>query len=205
MRQFYHNIITEKSWQFLLELRKNYDFILIGGWAVFLYSHSLKSKDIDIIVDYSELAKLKEKNEIFKNERLKKYEMKTGEFDVDIYLPHYSDLGIDIEEIKKRTTNQEGFVLPELEILLMLKLYAWSSRRGSVKGQKDEIDIFSLAVLPEFDWQKYLDRVKTFCFENYSNSLIELIKKTKEIKEIKINQQKMSKIRKNILKFFTDR
>lgn len=201
MRQFYHNIITEKSWQFLLELRKNYDFILIGGWAVFLYSHSLKSKDIDIIVDYSELAKLKEKNEIFKNERLKKYEMKTGEFDVDIYLPHYSDLGIDIEEIKKRTANQEGFVLPELEILLMLKLYAWSSRRGSLKGQKDEIDIFSLAVLPEFDWQKYLDCVETFCFEKYNNSLIELIKKTKEIKELEINQQKMANIRKRIIGF----
>lgn len=201
MRQFYHDIITGKSWQFLLKLRKNYDFILIGGWAVFLYSHSLKSKDIDIIVDYSELAKLKEKNEIFKNERLKKYEMKTGEFDVDIYLPHYSDLGIDIEEIKKRTTNQEGFVLPELEILLMLKLYAWSSRRGSAKGQKDEIDIFSLAVLPEFDWQKYLDCVKTFCFENYNNFLIELIKKTKEIKELKINQQKMANIRKRIMGF----
>jgi hypothetical protein len=57
--QFYHEIITEKSFQFLQELKREYEFVLIGGWAVFLYSHSLKSKDIDIIVDYSELAKLK--------------------------------------------------------------------------------------------------------------------------------------------------
>ncbi|MFH1899829.1 MAG: hypothetical protein ABIJ83_00980 [Patescibacteria group bacterium] len=183
------------------ELRKNYQFILIGGWAVFLYSHALKSKDIDIIVDYSELAKLKEKNEIFKNERLKKYEMKIEEFDVDIYLPHYSSLGIDINKIKEKICLREGFQVPELEILLILKLYAWENRRGSVKGQKDEIDIFSLAILSDFNWLKYSGLIKEFDLEKYHRNFIVLIKKTREIKELKINEQKMSKIRKNILQF----
>ncbi|MBU3969100.1 hypothetical protein KJ991_02740 [Patescibacteria group bacterium] len=198
-QQFYHNIITEKSWQFLREFKKNRNFILIGGWAVFLYSRSLKSKDIDIIVDYNDLEKLKSEFDIFKNERLKKYEIKHGEFDVDIYLPHYSDLGVDIEKIEEKAVSREGFSVPEIEILLMLKLYAWGSRRGSVKGQKDELDIFSLAFLPEFNWQRYLDYTQIFHFENYNNFLIELIKKTKEIKELGINQQKMAKIRKRIL------
>jgi len=199
--QFYHNIITEKSWQFLREFKKNRNFILIGGWAVFLYSRSLKSRDIDIIVDYDDLGKLKSEFDIFKNERLKKYEIKQGEFDIDVYLPYYSDLGVDIEKIKAKAVSREGFLIPEIEILLMLKLYAWGSRRGSVKGQKDELDIFSLAFLSEFNWQKYLDNTRIFHFENYNNFLIELIKKTKEIKELGINQQKMAKIRKRILSF----
>lgn len=69
--QFYHNIITQKSFEFLQKLNQQYDFILIGGWAVFLYSHSIKSKDIDIILEYHNLARLKEKYDVFKNDRLK--------------------------------------------------------------------------------------------------------------------------------------
>lgn len=45
--QFYNEIITQKSFVFLQGLKKEYEFVLIGGWAVFLYSHGLKSKDID--------------------------------------------------------------------------------------------------------------------------------------------------------------
>ena len=39
--QYYHEIVTEKSFKFLQGLKKRYRFILIGGWAVFLYSRSL--------------------------------------------------------------------------------------------------------------------------------------------------------------------
>lgn len=38
---FYHNLITQKSWEVLKKLKAKYDFILIGGWAVFLYTKSL--------------------------------------------------------------------------------------------------------------------------------------------------------------------
>lgn len=202
MAEFYHNIITEKSFKLLQELRKNYDFILIGGWAVFLYSHSLKSKDINIIIDYPELAKTKEDYNVFKNDRLKKYEIKQGEIDVDIYLPYYSDLGIEVEKIRKRTVIREGFVLPEMETLLFLKLYAWQDRLGSVKGQKDEIDIFSLATLSEFNWQKYLEIIKEFGLEKEHQNFINLIKGTREVRMLGINEQKMSRIRKDILKIF---
>jgi len=66
---FYHNFITEKSWSVLLQLRKEYDFILIGGWAVFLYSQTLKSKDIDLVVEYEALEKLRNKLVVYKNDR----------------------------------------------------------------------------------------------------------------------------------------
>jgi len=201
--QFYHSIITEKSFKFLQEMKKKYDFILIGGWAVFLYSHSLKSKDIDIIVDYGELAKLKENHDVFKNDRLKKYEIKTGEFDVDVYLPHYSDLGIGVGEIERRTIVREGFRVPEIEILFLLKLYAYESRRGSAKGEKDELDIFSLLVLPEFDWSKYERLIGKLNFSKCHKRLLSLLKRTYRVKELGISDQKMAKIKKDIRKRFS--
>jgi hypothetical protein len=197
--QYYHEIITQKSFVFLQELRRQFEFVLIGGWAVFLYSHSLKSKDIDIIAGYSELAKMKEKYEVAKNERLSKYEIKTGEFDIDIYLGHYSDLGVDIADIGKNAVIKDGFLVPKLELLFLLKLFAWQNRRGSAKGQKDELDIFALAVLPEFDWNYYGQAVKKYKFEEHSRLFVEFLKATKEIKELAINRQKMAKLRKSIL------
>ena len=197
--QFYNDLTTQKSFAYLQKLNKKYKFILIGGWAVYLYSKSLKSKDIDIIIDYEVLAEIKEKNAVFKNERLRKYEIDAGNFDVDIYVPHYSELGIEIKAIKNNAVNQEGFSVPALEILLLMKLFAWHNRRGSSKGQKDELDIFSLALLPEFDWKKYLEFVKKFSFSEYSKEFINLLKNTHSIKELGINEQKMSKMRKIIL------
>lgn len=200
--EFYHNIITEKSFKVLQTLRKQFKFILIGGWAVFLYAHSLKSKDIDLIIDYDELNKLKENYEVFKNERLKKYELKLEGADVDIYLPHYSELGIDISRIQKSAVIREGFKIPKLEILFLLKLYAYNQRQGSLKGKKDEIDIFSLAFLPEFNWEEYKKFVNEFQFENYHQFFISLLKRTTNIPSLAINEQKMAKERKEIINKF---
>jgi len=199
--QYYHEIITEKSFKFLQELKNNHRFVLIGGWAVFLYSHSLKSKDIDIIIDYPELAKLRESYDVAKNDRLKKYEIKTGEFDVDIYLPHYSELGIDIEEIQKNSITKEGFIVPDLERLFLLKLFAFSQRRGSSKGQKDELDIFGLAVLPEFDWGKYRTLAADLNFEKYHDLFSDLLNKTVSVKELGLNEQKFAKVKREIKNF----
>jgi len=201
--QYYHELITEKSYKFLQNLKRDYQFILIGGWAVYLYTRSLKSKDIDIIVNYDELVKLRENFDVFKNDRLKKYEIKTGEFDIDIYLPRYSELGIDAQKIQKKSIAREGFVVPELEILFLLKLYAWGKRRGSAKGRKDELDIFSLAILPEFDWEKYAGYIAKYQLEETNRLFLDLIKKTSSIRELDINEQKMSKIRKDILSKIT--
>ena len=86
---YYHNLITEKSWKKLQELKRQHRFILIGGWAVYLYAKMQKSKDIDIICDYEELEKLRSKYDLIKNDRLKKYEIHAGEFDIDIYTPFF--------------------------------------------------------------------------------------------------------------------
>ncbi len=185
--EFYHNTVTDKSFVFLQELQKKYSFILIGGWAVFLYTNALKSKDIDIIVEYDELGRLKQDYTVYKNERLKKYEIKTGEFDVDIYAPHYSDVGVGAETVMKATISRSGFTVPKLEMLFALKLYAWKQRRGTIKGRKDELDLFSLAFLPEFK------------FEHIDDDFRALLSKARSIPELKLNEQQVARLRKKIL------
>ena len=99
MADFYNDLVTQKSWQTLGQLKKQIKFVLIGGWAVYLYTKALKSKDIDIIVDFGQLEKLRNDFSVSKNERLLKYEARREEVQIDVYLPHYSDLGIPAEEI----------------------------------------------------------------------------------------------------------
>src|SRR3989344_4833922 len=141
MKEYYQNFVREKSFQLLKKLQAEYYFILIGGWAVFFYTHALKSKDIDIIVDFDELDKLKKIHQVNKNERLKKYEINFGEFDVDIYLPFYSQFCLPVEYIQEHLNSIEGFTIPKIEILLILKQQAYQARRGSAKGEKDKLDI----------------------------------------------------------------
>lgn len=200
--QFYHHIVAEKSFLVLQELKRKYQFILIGGWAVFLYTHSLKSKDIDIIVDYNELGALRQDYPIIKNERLKKYEIKLEEIDVDIYIPHYSSIGLKLEAVKSNTIKREGFLLPVLEILFLLKLYVWQERRGTAKGKKDELDILSLAMLPEFNWRRYLYYLEEYNFIQYHENFVFLLKKTKNIPELGVNEYKMARFKKEITIFF---
>lgn len=196
--QFYHDAVTDKSFRLLRGLRSEFDFVLIGGWAVFLYAQAMKSKDIDLIVDYGALAGLRENYELTKNERLKKYEIKYGEVDVDIYLPHYSDLGVPVERVVESSVSRGGFKVPQLEILFLLKLYAYSARRGSVKGKKDEMDIFALAFLPEFNWDQYKKSVAEFSFSGLHDLFLSLLSDTQRIPELQINDQKMAKLRKGV-------
>ena len=57
--EFWQNWVIDRSFRVLQELRKKYKFILIGGWAVYFLTKLLKSKDIDIIVDFVELERMK--------------------------------------------------------------------------------------------------------------------------------------------------
>lgn len=128
---YYRDSVTNKSWQFLRKLNKKINFVLIGGWAVWLYTRQLKSKDIDIVVDLPQLSKIRKSYEMYKNGRLKKYEIKVDEVEVDIYSAYYSNLGIPAEEILADAKNISGFSVPSLELLLVLKSVAWYSRRIS--------------------------------------------------------------------------
>ena len=86
---FWNEPTVERSWSLLLSLKKEHEFILIGGWAVWLYTRALKSKDIDIIVDHRTLASMMQSMPVKKNDHLRKYE--------------FEYLGIkDLREVKRK-------------------------------------------------------------------------------------------------------
>lgn len=183
---FYNNLITAKSWQTLQNLKRQVDFVLIGGWAVWLYTKILKSKNIDIIVNYDQLAKLQKLYPVTKNDRLKKYEARNEEVQIDIYLPHYSQIGIPAEEIVKNTQTIDTFVVPKIETLLALKLYVYNQRKFSAKGQKDRLDILSLLLSASTP-------------KKLSPELAEIIRETTKVPELGVNEHAWSKKKKKLL------
>lgn len=199
MPEFYHDLITEKSFKTLQDLKRKFDFILIGGWAIFLYTKALKSKDIDIVIDYDELEKFKREFGIFKNERLKKYEAKIEEIDIDIYLPYFSDLGFPTEEIKNFLQSIEGFRVPIPEILLILKVKTYFERKGTTKGEKDFLDIFTLFSKEITNWKLYKELIEKYHLQNTNQKLKEIISSAKAIPQLNLLNHQISKLKKKIL------
>lgn len=194
--QFYQNYLTDKSFQILQQLRKNYQFILIGGWAVYFYTGALKSKDIDIIVDFSCLNKLKNDFPLQKNDWLKKYQVNIEEIDIDIYLPYYSKLGLSVEKLINEKVSIKGFFLLKKEYLLLTKLAAYQKRKGTVKGEKDKIDIFALILSEDFNFSLFNRIVKNNSLKELFLELKKLIKITDEIGELGLNRHYLSKKKK---------
>jgi len=197
--EFYHDTITEKSFAVLQQLKNKYNFILIGGWAIFLYAKALKSKDIDIIVDYNELDKIRKDFPLSKNERLKKYEIKMEKIDVDIYLPHFSWLGFPVEEIRNYCQPIEGFSLPVPELLLIMKIFTFNERKETVKGQKDLIDIFSLLKAGIINWQKYRELVEKYRLEKLTEKLKDLVSVQVVIPELNLLSHQIAKLKREVL------
>lgn len=197
MVEFWNSLLTEKSWSILQELKKEHDFILIGGWAVYLFTNKQKSKDIDIIISINELQKFKSQN-LSKNDKLKKYEIKKGEIDIDIYVEHYSKFAIPSEDMRGYTTKIQGYDVIIPEMLLILKQNAYNDRKNSIKGEKDLIDIMSLLFFSEIDFKKYLDILKKYKIEDYYQALRSMINSFKDYDKLEINPREF-KLRKNKL------
>ncbi|MBS3090992.1 hypothetical protein J4217_00910 [Candidatus Pacearchaeota archaeon] len=196
--EYWNSILTEKSWNLLQEIRKKYNFVLIGGWATYLWVGMQKSKDIDIVVDINELQKLKQEN-LVKNDNLKKYEIKKEEIDIDVYAFHYSKLTIPTEDIRIYSTKIEGFDVVIPEVLLILKQGAELNRRNSIKGEKDRIDIVSLLFFSKIDFNKYFSILKKYKLEDYLNELIKLLKEFKDYNSLNLNPREFKLKRQEIM------
>ncbi len=156
--ELWNEIITEKSYNLLLELKKIGNFVLIGGWANWIYSQTAKSKDIDIYINFDDFFKLQNfflNKGIFVsfNRKLNKYEAKAEEIDIDIYTPNHCNLIIPCNDVFKKKIFKQfgGFQVIIPEALLLLKLDAEKQRHGTIKGFKDRIDILSLLYKVRFD------------------------------------------------------
>lgn len=195
MTAFWHDLVTRKSWEVLTRLRSRYRFTLIGGWAIFLYAKTLKSKDIDLIVDYGDLSLLQREYPLTKNDRLRKYEAREGEVDIDIYTPHYSNPGLPSEEVLRHTRMIEGFEVPRPEVLLLLKQQAFKDRAGSPKGEKDRLDIVSLLRATAMEWDFY--KAEALRHRPASpQELKELVEALRQAPELDLNAHQISRLKK---------
>lgn len=168
--EFWNSDITNASWKELLVLSTKYNFILIGGWAIYLYTKLQKSRDIDMVVDYDQIKLLSVDFEMRKNPSLYRYEIKFQKFDIDVYTPFYSKLTVPPEDLINNYTLIENTRVPRVEELLILKLGAFDDRMNSIKGQKDRLDITGLAFYSNIDYS----RLKTLLNKYKRPSYIDL-------------------------------
>jgi len=143
--------VIEKSWIVLGELKGLADFILIGGWGVYLWTRKLKSRDIDIYIDQENFYKLqfellRRDYALKRNVRLLKFEALIGDVEVDIYTPFMSNLVVPCLDVfnERLYSTIERFKVAIPEVLLLLKAQAAQQRWHAEKGMKDRVDIISL-------------------------------------------------------------
>lgn len=196
---YYHDLVTERSWEALQTLRKRLDFLLIGGWAAYLYTKALKSKDIDLIVDFHQLATLAEHYALSKNERLKKYEAVAGEVQIDVYLPHYSRLGVPVELLREHTRSLEGFTLLDPDYLLALKLHTLSERSRTPKGEKDLLDCLSLVRSGVADLKSAAALLKRHRLSEALAVFRTLLGEHTQIPELALNAHHLARLKKQLL------
>ena len=170
-KEFWHESLTQESWKKLQELSMETELTVIGGWSVWLWTKQHKSRDIDIIVDFAELSRLKEKYVLEKNDRLKKYEVKMTGFDIDIYVQFYSKLALPIEALVKERVKIDGINTIICEALLILKQGAEIDRRSTVKGQKDIIDILTILIYCPLNFRKYFELLGKYKKETLAKEL----------------------------------
>lgn len=202
--EFWNEAVTVKSWNLLLELKKlPIRFVLIGGWAAYLWARLHKSKDIDIVVSgFDGLEYLKKNYDLRKNEHLKKYEIIVDEIDVDIYVPHFSRLALPAEEILAQAVRVENVEVARPEALLILKQGAELDRRDSVKGVKDRIDIMALIIKVDMDWGLYFRLIEKHNLSGYFQRLKEIIAGFKDIKYLGLNPREFKLKKARVLDAF---
>ena len=199
---FWNSLLTEKSWNLLIELSKEkFKFIVIGGWGTYLWTKLHKSKDVDIaLIDIKDLNFLKKRYNLKKNDRLRKYEISFDEIDVDVYVPYFSKLSIPVEDLKEYTTKVEGLTVVKPEALLILKQGAEIERGKSVKGIKDQIDIITLVFFVDMNIKFYLRLLKKYKLEDYFSRLKRIVHNFKDYQYLNLNPREFKLKKKEIVK-----
>jgi len=202
MKEFWSELVTRASWEKLKEISREFDFVLIGGWAAYLWTKAHKSKDIDIVINYETLEKISKKYTLTKNKRLKKYEIKLADLDIDVYLPYFLELGLPVEELEKHTSTIEGIKTVKPEVLVILKQTVELKRRNSLKGRKDLIDILTLLIYSPFDIKEYRKLLEQYKIQKLAVELkteIDLFSE-RDLGYIGMNLHSFAKWKKDFLK-----
>jgi predicted nucleotidyltransferase len=152
--------IYEKSFSVLKKItlaqkEHNFSFVLIGGWAVWVYSRYLKSKDIDIIIKPEDFFKLKNffinlgfsetgGKHLNKKGFVKLFEDDKIEIDVYTEKIAHTDVKQILKNSVKKKINGIEINVASITDLFILKVIALLDRIGSAKGEKDISDLIAL-------------------------------------------------------------
>ncbi|QRF75055.1 hypothetical protein Thermo_00548 [Thermoplasmatales archaeon] len=199
--EFWNSDVTNESWKELLLLSAKYKFVLIGGWAIYMYTKLQKSRDIDMVVDYDQFNLLSTDFEMRKNQSLRKYEIKFEKFDIDIYTPFFSRLSVPPQDLINNHTVIENIMVPRVEELLVLKIGAFDERMNSIKGQKDRLDIAGLAFYSSIDYERLRNILDGYGKISYIGLLIKAIENIDRrlLPYLNLNELSYSRIKKQTL------
>ncbi|MCW6159899.1 MAG: hypothetical protein LVQ95_02305 [Candidatus Micrarchaeales archaeon] len=162
-KQFWNEEKTNESMAVLNSLKRSVDFVLIGGWAVYMYTNAQKSEDVDIALDYSQLGFFK-KYGVGEYERMRIKYSKIGNVVVDLFIPEFtdSDLPVPVSVILRDCVLVNGIKVVRKELLLLLKLWAYFGN-DAIKLRKDEIDVATLLFYTDINlkaFKRYIDEYK---------------------------------------------
>jgi len=143
-----------KLWAGILEFSETFPdgVVFIGGVAVLLHVRGQKlpdrfielSHDGDFFVSLADFADLRDIEEVTANRRLNKHQIVKGGVEYDVYLENNNGLNVKYADVVASSQVIDGVRVSSLEHLLVLKLDAYRSRRGSAKGAKDERDLIKI-------------------------------------------------------------
>ena len=144
-------------WEGIQELSEWFPdgIVFIGGIAVLLHVRGQKlperfvelSHDGDFFLSLADFGDLRDLEEVTANRRLSKHQIIRKGIEFDVYLENHNDLRVKYSDAMEASQVFDGVRVASLEHLLVLKLDAYASRRGSAKGSKDERDLIKICIL----------------------------------------------------------
>jgi hypothetical protein len=126
------------------------DAVLLGGWATFIRTGVAKSHDIDVIVDYATLDRLRAKYELSASRHIggQKFEVKLEGVAVDVYPVYQSKLGqrlkVPVEALLNQSEKVDRVRVLKAEAQFVAKMAALLDRPDTLPGEKDRLEMWSL-------------------------------------------------------------
>lgn len=184
-RQFWNEEQTRRSRELLNNLSKEVDFVLIGGWAVFMYARQQMSLDVNIAIAYDSLEYFRRYSiEDYKNARIK-YSIIEGTY-VDLFIEDFSDkdMPFPIKTVLDNHLNIEGIKVVDKELLLILKLWGYF-RADQQKIRKDILDVIALLLYGDINLERFRELVESYSIPRGRsvNVLLEYIDKTPQVQD----------------------